>query len=73
MSKVAYTAKSGKTQFMPTLEHAQELRADNEGFCLACGESQSGVEPDAQRYECESCGKNKVYGAEELILRGLVK
>lgn len=38
------------------------------GFCLACGDEAYGVEPDARKYECESCGKDKVYGAEELLL-----
>ena len=42
---------------------------DNPGFCLACGEEAEGVEPDAQRYECEACGEARVYGAEELLLR----
>lgn len=41
---------------------------DYVGFCIACGEMQEGVEPDARRYECEGCGKNKVYGAEEILL-----
>jgi len=38
------------------------------GFCLACGDEAYGVEPDARKYECASCGKDKVYGAEELLL-----
>lgn len=38
------------------------------GFCVACGEEAYGVEPDARGYECESCGEEKVYGAEELLL-----
>jgi hypothetical protein len=41
---------------------------DNPGFCLACGLEVEGVEPDARRYECESCGAPAVYGAEELFL-----
>ena len=41
---------------------------DYMGFCLACGDEAYGVEPDARKYECESCGKPKVYGAEELLL-----
>jgi len=41
---------------------------DNIGFCTACGEDKYGVEPDARKYECESCGKNEVYGAEELLI-----
>lgn len=37
-------------------------------FCVACGEPQEGVEPDAERYECECCGERKVYGAEILLV-----
>ena len=44
---------------------------NNSGFCLACGEEAYGVEPDARGYECESCGANKVYGAEELLVMGV--
>ena len=41
---------------------------DNPGFCIACGEEADGCEPDARGYECEACGENKVYGAEELLI-----
>jgi hypothetical protein len=41
---------------------------DNPGFCIACGDEAYGCEPDARRYECDSCGERKVYGAEELLL-----
>lgn len=41
---------------------------DNPGFCVRCGAEAEGVEPDARRYECESCGEPGVYGAEELLL-----
>ena len=40
----------------------------NPGICTACGKQADGCEPDARGYECESCGENKVYGAEELLL-----
>jgi hypothetical protein len=43
---------------------------DNVGFCLACGEEQYGCEPDARKYECETCGAHKVYGAQEILLMG---
>ena len=42
-------------------------RLDNPGFCLACGADADVSEPDARKYECECCGKNQVYGAEELM------
>lgn len=41
---------------------------DNPGFCIACGADADGCEPDAREYECEECGENKVYGAEELLM-----
>ena len=41
---------------------------DNIGICTACGEEATGVEPDAEHYECEVCGKNEVFGAEQLML-----
>lgn len=40
------------------------------GFCLACGDEAYGVEPDARKYKCESCGEMRVYGAEEILLMG---
>ena len=40
------------------------------GFCRSCGEMADGVEPDAEKYECECCGENQVYGAEQLLLMG---
>lgn len=67
-----YKTKSGAVQYkqkFSTLERAAE--DGTEGFCLACGARAYGVEPDARKYECESCGAPKVYGAEELILMGL--
>lgn len=38
------------------------------GFCTMCGEPAFGVEPDAREYECESCGAEAVFGAEELLI-----
>ena len=40
----------------------------NTGICTNCGEEQEGCEPDARNYECYSCGKRAVFGAEELLL-----
>lgn len=48
----------------------QYTSLDDPGFCVACGaEYESGIEPDAEQYECEACGEAAVYGAEELLLR----
>ena len=41
---------------------------DNPGFCIVCGEDADGVEPDAEEYECEHCGNNGVYGADDLLM-----
>ena len=56
-----------------TLEQIQEMMDESGGFCIACGApSWDSVEPDARNYPCEECGERKVYGAEELVLMGLV-
>jgi hypothetical protein len=45
-----------------------------EGFCTTCNEiTNSGVEPDASRYECESCGNRTVYGMAEALLNGSIQ
>ena len=44
------------------------MNDENVGFCLACGHSQDGCEPDAQEYECENCGEHKVMGAELILI-----
>jgi len=38
------------------------------GFCIACGVKHFNIEPDARNYECENCGLNEVYGAEEILM-----
>jgi len=55
-----------------SLEDVEQAMEDMEGFCVACGHQQSGVEPDARKYECEDCGEQAVYGAEEIVIMGLV-
>jgi hypothetical protein len=40
----------------------------NPGFCHACGEDADGVEPDAEKCKCESCGAYEVYGAEQTLI-----
>lgn len=43
---------------------------DYTGFCKNCGDSRDSCEPDARNYECYSCGKYEVFGAEELLIEG---
>lgn len=41
---------------------------ENKGFCNACGMEHDSCEPDMRKGECENCGENAVYGAEELMI-----
>lgn len=43
-------------------------RDDMTGFCIECGVTVKPVEPDAERVRCSRCGKDKVFGAEQLLL-----
>jgi hypothetical protein len=38
---------------------------------LACGEFVDGIEPDAEKDLCPHCTAPKVFGAENLLIRGL--
>jgi hypothetical protein len=56
-----------------TAEEYQDHCENYDGVCLACGEfSCGGVEPDAENYGCDCCGKNKVYGTEQALLIGML-
>lgn len=68
-----YKTRTGKTQYAPSLEDAQEMDENGVGFCLACGEMSQPAEPDAVRYKCDACGEEKVYGYAELAMMGLIK
>ena len=60
--------KKKKTIFVTIDDYEDGCR----GICIDCGEIQeSGVEPDARKYTCESCGEPSVYGIEEAIVSGL--
>lgn len=50
----------------------EEMTDTYQGVCTACGETQEGCEPDAEKYTCESCGRSCVYGAEQLMLLGRI-
>lgn len=55
-----------------TLEEYEEYREEYIGVCLACGERQDSVEPDARNYPCDTCGEQQVFGIEELLIMGCV-
>ena len=50
-----------------------DLTENYGGICIECGDQASGVEPDARRYRCESCGANAVFGVEELLVCGSIQ
>jgi len=69
---------SGKTVFFEMLEDEYSDHVENNnGLCIHCGEEASNIEPDARQLilfnECESCGKNGVYGVEELLVMGRIQ
>lgn len=71
LSRTHLNAKKGAKMKIPFKQVEAAINSqDNIGFCLACGEEQDGCEPDARKYECEVCGQNRVYGAEEILLMG---
>lgn len=45
------------------------IGTSNPGFCMNCGEYHDSCEPDMRDGTCESCGKQSVYGAEEILLQ----
>lgn len=49
------------------------LSENNGGFCIECHVEVLGVEPDARHYRCDACESRAVFGAEELLIRGLVE
>lgn len=55
-----------------TTDEFHATHNEDGGFCLACGEPAYGIEPDARRYECESCGERQVYGVDELLVMGWI-
>lgn len=77
MRTETYITSKGRTLYRPvlTVEEAEEMmgNGDSLGFCLACGDDAYGCEPDAEKYECESCGKRMRYGIEQLMLRGIIR
>jgi hypothetical protein len=66
-----YRHLSGDLQWVPSIGLVREMSEYGQGFCLACGEVQACVEPDAVCYTCDCCGASKVFGSSELALRGL--
>lgn len=49
-----------------------ELRDEYGGVCTKCRSVRYQCEPDAEKYECESCDARAVDGIELLLIRGLI-
>jgi len=62
---------NAKTVFVPSENELVEAIELENGFCLACGAENEGIEPDARKYTCDCCEKPRVFGAEQLFLMNL--
>lgn len=58
-----------------TKDEYHDLRESNAGFCENCDEctADSGVEPDAQDYDCIVCAMPTVFGVEQALLLGYIE
>lgn len=65
--------RKGETRFYPSLDEVRDMDENSEGACIGCGETGQSAEPDAERYECECCGKNLVFGSMWFAFRNNIK
>ena len=65
-------AKKVRRTFPMTTDEYHQHVNDSDGACLGCFAWTCGVEPDAEKYDCEACGDPRVYGIESLLMRGRV-
>ena len=66
--------KSGKTvhKFLVSASEYYSMDEGYGGLCVFCGADVDMCEPDARMRECEECGQRGGYGANELLMRGLI-
>lgn len=67
-------AVKGKKGYYPDFESSEEAEsylASNSGLCTQCGRFTEGVEPDARGYTCDICGRNAVFGLDEMMVHGM--
>lgn len=43
------------------------------GICMACNIEHDSVEPDAEKYKCDMCEENQVFGISELLIMGKIE
>ena len=55
-------------------EEYKLYRDEYAGFCRICWDitNECGVEPDAERYDCDWCGHKGVYGIEQALMYGWI-
>lgn len=58
-----------------TKEGYIDARGNSAGYCVACDDItlDSGVEPDAEEYECPGCSKRMVMGMELANVHGCLE
>jgi hypothetical protein len=73
MRRQRYQNKAGQTRYRPIIRESDLYGERSLGFCIGCGNTADGVEPDARKYTCEHCEEPLVYGLEELVLMGIAQ
>lgn len=61
-----------KSNFEFSSDEYMEYCDNYNGICTECGAIADNVEPDAEGYECESCGKHAVQGFEEALMNAVI-
>lgn len=55
-----------------TIEDYRQMEHNMQGICTACGAIRESTEPDAEEYECDSCGEVSVVGIMTALDDGVV-
>lgn len=64
------TNAAGAKRYIFSARELEAAAAEQEGFCVHCGERAQNVEPDAESYLCLSCNRQGVCGADQLAVIG---
>jgi len=58
--------------FTLTEEEYRNFEEEGVGLCKNCGSERECTEPDAENYDCETCGSGEVSGVGNLLLEGMI-
>ena len=61
------------TVFNMTQEDYLDASRNYQGICKTCGDLRDQTEPDAEDYECYSCGEMQVQGIENALMEGTLE